>query len=174
MSKHPLAHGPVQLAYAVADVEQAAVRWVSLGAGPFFVRHHIPVHNVVVEGSSGSFDHSSAYGQWGSVMVELVTVHHPPHLAGWGLHHVAYLVDSFDQATNQLTRHGWPQSLVATAGTTRFAFHDAHPSLGHFIEIYERSGVVCDFYAMVAAAAKGWHGHDPIRLLGRDQGSDST
>ncbi len=45
------------------------------GAGPFFVRQHIALLDVVIRGRPGTFDHSSAYGQWGHVMVELVEDH---------------------------------------------------------------------------------------------------
>ena len=42
----------------------------------------------------GQFDHSSAYGQWGDVMVELVEEHTPPLVApGSGVHHLAFIVD---------------------------------------------------------------------------------
>ena len=63
---------PVQVAYAVDDVERAAVSFAERhGAGPFFVRHHPPfeaTHN----GAPAVFRHSSAYGQWGEMQVELV------------------------------------------------------------------------------------------------------
>ncbi|MGI9596101.1 MAG: VOC family protein [Acidimicrobiales bacterium] len=162
-----LAGGPVQIAYGVADVRRAADRWVErLGAGPFFVRDHIPVSDAVIGGSPAPFDHSSAYGQWGAVMVELVAIHDPPALATDGLHHVAYFVDSFDQAASELGERGWPQVLSARAGPTRFAFHDARPDLGHLIEIYEPSATLRGFYDMVADASDGWRGDEPVRILG--------
>lgn len=173
-----LAGGPVQLAYGVDDVRSAARRWaVEFGAGPFFLRHNIEVSDVSIAGSvaglvepaaggsSGGFDHSSAYGQWGSLMVELIAVHDPPSLASSGLHHLAYFVESFESAARQLEERGWPQVMVATAGQTRFAFHDARSELGHLIEIYEGSVPLRKFYAMVADAAKGWDGADPVRTL---------
>ena len=63
---------PVQIAYAVEDVEKAAESWASgFGAGPFFVRHH-PAFDATHDGGPAVFNHSSAYGQWGDVQVELV------------------------------------------------------------------------------------------------------
>lgn len=161
-----LGGGPVQFAYCVEDVRSAALWWVDrFGAGPFVVRDHIEVDDVVVHGEPGCFDHSSAYGQWGSVMVELVAIHDPPSLRSPGLHHAAFFVDSFDEATSELTAAGWPPVLVATAGSTRFAFHDGRADLGHLVEIYEGSAPLRRFYAMVADAAVGWDGTDPIRPL---------
>lgn len=155
-----LAGGPVQVAYAVDDVRAAAASWAAeQGAGPFFVREHIPV-------ADPTFDHSSAYGWWGRVMVELVCVHEPAELAGQGLHHVAYFVDSFAEATAELTGRGWPAVLSTTAGTTNFAFHDARAELGHLVEIYEGDDRLRGFYAMVEAAADGWDGTDPVRVIG--------
>ncbi len=162
-----LGGGPVQVAYGVPDIEVAARGWVDrLGAGPFFVRHHISVTDVLIDGLPGAFDHSSAYGQWGSVMVELVAVHDPPGLATVGLHHQAFFVQSFDAATADLAKRGWSCALSAAAGATRFAFHDARAELGHLIEIYEPSDGLVGFYEMVATAADGWDGTDPVRTLG--------
>ena len=171
-----LAGGPVQIAYGVTDIAQAAQTWTAtLGAGPFFLRHHIPVDgvwvddvlvdDVLVGGAPGVFDHSSAYGQWGSIMVELVAVHAPATLAATGIHHLAYFVHSFDEAAEELTANGWPVALTAMAGSTRFGFFDARGDLGHLIEIYEPSPGLLGFYAMVADAAQDWDGSDPIRTL---------
>ena len=64
---------PKQIAYAVPDAFEAAKRWAKdFGAGPFFISEHIPVTDVSYRGSPSSFDHTSAYGQWGDIMVELV------------------------------------------------------------------------------------------------------
>ena len=67
--------GPVQIAYAVGDVDAAAAQWVAQGVGPFFVLDHVEVHNVRVHQQPGRFDHSSAFAQWGDVMVELICQH---------------------------------------------------------------------------------------------------
>ncbi|MEM7094549.1 MAG: VOC family protein [Actinomycetota bacterium] len=140
--------GPVQMAYAVPDLHAAVAEWEAKGAGPFVVREHIEVE-------PAWFDHSSAYGWWGSVMVELVCVHAPAELGGEGLHHLAFFVDSFDQATAELTSAGYPAVLTARAGTTDFAFHDARASLGHLIEIYEGSAGLRDFYAHIRGLHTG-------------------
>lgn len=160
-----LAGGPVQIAYCVDDVREAASQWVALGAGPFFIRDHIEVSDSVVFGSPASFDHSSAYGQWGEMMVELVAVHDPPQLRRSGVHHMAFLVESFADAATELSTAGYTQAMRATAGSTDFAFHDATADLGHYIEIYEGSDGLRGFYAMVRTASVEWDGSDPIRVL---------
>jgi Glyoxalase/Bleomycin resistance protein/Dioxygenase superfamily len=166
----------VQIAYAVPDVDVAARHWAGAhGAGPFFLNRHIAVSEVRYRGAPGSFDHSSAYGQWGAVMVELVQDHTvgPSPVAdvvgvgGSGLHHVAFFVDSLPSASAALTAQDWPEALFAmTSGGQAFMFHDATATLGHMVEIYEGTPRLRGFYSMVAEAAVGWDGSHPLRELG--------
>ncbi|MFT5203327.1 MAG: hypothetical protein ACI9C1_002726 [Candidatus Aldehydirespiratoraceae bacterium] len=156
---------PVQIAYAVDDIREAARTWGNLGVGPFFVRDHIAVTAVRVDGSPGGFDHSAAYGQWGDIMVELIAVHTPapPPL---GLHHMAFFVDDFAAAAGELTDRGWPEAIYAeTPGGTPFAHFDARHELGHFVEIYERTESMERLYDRVRAASVGWIGEALIREL---------
>ena len=61
----PLFDPVVQVAYYVSDPEEAARVWAAeRHAGPFFVRRHIPVTDVVYRGTPSRFDHTSAYGWW--------------------------------------------------------------------------------------------------------------
>ena len=163
---------PVQIAYAVPDAKAAAETWAhQCGAGPFFLSEHITVTDVTYRGQPSEFDHTSAYGQWGSLMVELVQDHgsgpsavrelYAPDESG--LHHLAFMVDSLDQALAALHGQGMQVAMDAMAGQTRFVFVDALDQLGHFIELYEGSDGLRGFYAMVANAAQGWDGSDPVR-----------
>ena len=148
--------GPVQIAYAVDDVVAAAECWVARGAGPFFVRHHIPVSNSRMQGIPAAFDHSSAYGQYGDVMVELLCEHHPVAERigpAAGVHHLAFFVDDVADAQLALVNNGWPEVLYADAGATAFAMHDARAELGHLIEIYQDSPSLLGFYDMVRNAS---------------------
>jgi hypothetical protein len=162
----------VQIAYAVEDVRVAARSFAAaVGAGPFFVRHHDLPRHVDHRGEAAGFDHSSAYGQWGPVQIELVQVHsaEPASLAEIvhrtsGIHHVATFVASVDDERRRLSELGWPPVMTAeTASGLRYAFHDARPQLGHLLEVYEPSPGVLRLYAMVAEAAHGWSGDDPVR-----------
>jgi hypothetical protein len=162
--------GPVQLAYAVDDVAEAARRWNANGVGPFFVIEHIDVHNVRIKGAPSTFDHSSAYAQWGDVMVELICQHDSggERIVGpSGIHHVAFFVDNFATAAAQLTASAMPEVLYAeTASGMAFGFHDGRAEHGHLIEIYERTDGLARFYDMVRESAAGWDGSDPIRTVG--------
>jgi catechol 2,3-dioxygenase-like lactoylglutathione lyase family enzyme len=168
MDARSLLGRPVQIAYAVRDVEAAAARFAeSTGAGPFFVNHHVAVTSARIHGRPAAFDHSSAYGQWGDLMVELVEEHTPPIVEpGSGVHHVAFLVPNTTAAVASCAERGWPEALWAdTASGLSFAFCDARAELGHLVELYEPGKRLLAFYAMVAAAAEGWDGSAPVRSL---------
>ena len=161
--------GPVQIAYAVDDVERTARVWAERGVGPFFVRHHIEVTNARIHGRPASFDHSSAFAQWGDVMVELIHQHDgggDPIVGTSGIHHVAHFVDEFTAATASLAAAGYGEVLYAeTSAGMPFAFHDGLDERGHLIEIYERTTALGGFYDMVRDSARGWDGADPVRRL---------
>ena len=148
---------PVQIAYVVDDPQRAADEWESRGAGPFIVREHIPVTDVVHRGTPSAFDHTSAYGWWGSVMIELFCQHNPSPSAvterfgpgEGGLHHVACMVDDLSSALAQATAEGLDVAMTARAGSTEFVFVDDLAASGHYWELYEGSDALRGFYAHV-------------------------
>jgi catechol 2,3-dioxygenase-like lactoylglutathione lyase family enzyme len=164
----------VQVAYMVDDAARAAQEFSErTGAGPFFVRHNPVTGARGPNGSVGTFDHSSAYGQWGRIQVELVQTHtaEPIEFAETTLtrnsiHHVALMVASFDDQQQKYADMGWPALLTATTRNgNNFAFHDARPQLGHLVEIYEPRPTILQLYRRVAEAATNWDGTDPVRDL---------
>jgi hypothetical protein len=164
--------GPVQMAYAVDDVREAAAGWAPVGVGPFFVVEHVELRASRIAGVPAMFDHSSAFGWWGGVMFELICQHVAPgsgtdRLVGTaGLHHVAHFVDDLDAVSAGLVRDGHAEILRAeTAAGMRFAFYDGGVARDHVIEICEREPGVQNFYDMVRDASIGWDGSDPVRTL---------
>src|SRR5437764_6942861 len=111
----------VQVAYAVDDLDAGAQDFARrVGAGPFFVRRHIELAAAFHGGEPAVFDHSSAYGRWGSVQVELVHVHRvrPTALAEIvkqraGIHHVAWFVSDLAAEQRRLSAVRWPEVLAA-------------------------------------------------------------
>ena len=152
--------GPVvQVAYAVENIEDATNSWSELfGIGPFFIKEHIPLENVRVNGVNSTFDHSSAYAQWGSVMLELIC-EHTERLAERSnqkeetvpsVHHYAVFVADLEKASKNLEEMGFGEILYAeTSSGFPFAMHDARKVFGHFIEIYEPNEELTGFYRMV-------------------------
>ena len=164
-----------QVAYFVADVrEAAAAHSRRFGSGPFYVVDHVALARSEHRGVHQPLDHSSAYGQWGEVMIEFAMQHnsdpsafhdlYPPGSERFGLHHAALFVDDLASTIADFTDDGMPLAQYAVTETgTAFAFIDAVARYGHMIELYEPSAGLTGFYAMVAAGADNWDGSDPIR-----------
>lgn len=165
--------GPaVQIAFATADVRRAAMRWHELtGAGPFFVREHVPTVRVLADGGPAVFDHSCALGQWGDVMVEFVHHHalEPRGLAdvmrrdGRGIHHVAHFVDDLEETRAFLESRAIPLIMDAQSPEVRFLFFDPGPEVGYLIECYEATDYLRTLYAKVQQASAEWDGGDVLR-----------
>ena len=155
---------PVQVAYVVADLDAAVEEWSArFGAGPFEVRRHVELRDVELHGRPATFDHSSAYGQWGDVMVELVQDHGTgPSVVRdrfapgeGGLHHLAFLVDDLAATLARLSDAGLETVMRATtAGGTTFCFVDAVATHGHHLELYERTDRMVAFYRSIADLAR--------------------
>jgi catechol 2,3-dioxygenase-like lactoylglutathione lyase family enzyme len=166
-----------QVAYYCADVRQAALaHHRRFGSGPFFVADHIALSSSVHRGVERAYDHSSAYGQWGDVMIEFVQQNNPapsalrdlyPEGSGrWGLHHVALFVDDVDEAAAAMSAEGFAlaQRCVMTDGFV-FTFVDTSAVYGHMIELYAPTPSLTGFYAHVARAARDFIGGDIIRTI---------
>ena len=166
---------PAQIAYHVPDPEQAARGFASaFGWGPFYLFEHIALSRCLYRGASASFDHSSAYGQAGELMIELITQHDesPSVLRDLyardevGVHHVAHFVANLQDTLDQARAAGEEIALDAcTATGTRFAMLDTTRQLGHMVELYEPAGDLLKFYRYVRRAAEGWDGAEPLRRL---------
>ena len=168
-----LGHAVVQVAYHVPDIEAAAIAMIKqTGAGPFFVSRKIALAEGEHRGVPCPFVHSSAYGQWGAVMVEFVQQdsHGPSPFRDLyqaherGLHHMAVMTTDLQGSYQHFENNGMPRvTRAVTHSGVEFAFLDALHTLGHFIEIYEASPQLLGFYDLVRTAAAGWQGEAPIR-----------
>lgn len=168
--KHPVR----QIAYFVADVEAAARRHSTLfGSGPYFVAHNIPLTTCHYRGQPAELDHSSAYGQWGDVMIEFVQQNNPGpsvfrdiYPNGQGFHHIALIVDSLEQTRRQFETAGYATALYAEVGPgAGFAMMDCVADYGHFVELYEPSPPLLAVYDTVKSAAANFDGTDVIRYF---------
>jgi catechol 2,3-dioxygenase-like lactoylglutathione lyase family enzyme len=165
----------VQVAYHVPDPVAAAREYARLfGWGPFFYFEHIALSSCLYRGAPARFDHSSAYGQAGELMIELITQHDdaPSVLRDLyardavGVHHVASFVPDLSQALARARDEGVEVALDAcTATGTRFAMLDTSKRLGHMVELYEGAGDLLRFYRFVRRAAQGWDGAEPLRRM---------
>jgi hypothetical protein len=170
-----LKYKPVQIAYFVNDIRTAARKMSALtGAGPFYVIDNIELEWGEHRGSPCDFVHSSAYGQWGDIMLELVqqesdgpSPFRDLYAPGQeGLHHVACFVDSMADAITEFAESGYPVAARARAKIgTEFAFIDTSGDQGHMIEIYVPDEGLAGFYGLVREASLDWDGRDILRSL---------
>jgi hypothetical protein len=162
----------VQHAYHVADLDEAIRRWHrAFGLGPFFVRRHIALEDVRYRGRASTLDISAAYVQAGPVQVELVTQHDDVPSAfrdvfapgEEGLHHVAVLPDSYEQAIAHWASLGCEIATeLRTASGRGAAYVDARAITGHMVEVYRPSEQLAALYRTVADAAARWDGRELV------------
>lgn len=165
-----------QIAYFVPDARAAALAHAAdFGSGPFFLAEHIPLSLSRHRGVDRPLDHSSAYGQWGPVMIEFVQQNNAgpsvfrdrfPGPADQGLHHLAVFVPSVPAAVAEHEAAGREAALYAEMiDGFPFAMIDLVASHGHYLELYEPRPGLLKFYKMVADAARDWDGADPVRTI---------
>jgi len=165
----------VQYAFHAPEIESAARRWSSsMRAGPFILLDHIGLAASRYRGNAMKFDHSSAYGQCGSMMIELIHQHDDSPSAvrdmfdakTEGLHHIAVFVDDLAQSIEQARREGMEIALDAmTNDGVGFVVVDARQRHGVMLEVSEPSPALLRFYGYVKRKSENWAGADFLRRL---------
>jgi catechol 2,3-dioxygenase-like lactoylglutathione lyase family enzyme len=147
--------------YVVEDIP-AAVEWAvsTLGAGPFFLIEHLGFDEVTYRGEPALYDHSSAFGQWGEIKLELTHVHAASAglaetLIPRGVGHVAWLAGDLDAETARLTASGLELFHTGRAGPVRAHWFDARATLGHHVEVLQTSPELLGFYELMRRSARG-------------------
>lgn len=165
----PISH----IGYAVKSIPQTVDLWSrAFGAGPFYTVDDVVFDEVTHRDGPAVFEHSSAFGQWGDITVELWEVRKLEPKAAFGprlnpinqLNHVAYWVDDVEVETERLEQLGFPFVLGLTIERVDLSVrvHDA-PLLGHVIELEKDSQGGRRFFAAIAAGADGWDGARALR-----------
>jgi catechol 2,3-dioxygenase-like lactoylglutathione lyase family enzyme len=161
------------LGYVVDDLERAAGELAAAtGAGPFLMIEHVPLAEATYRGAPARYDHSTAFAQWGPIIVEISQIHdaQPAGLRDFfsaGRHpaigHVAWLVDDLEAESERLSAAGLPVVHSGSSGPVRANWHDGGPVFGHPIEVHRSGPELLGFYAAIAAAARNWDGSRPLR-----------
>lgn len=173
MSLELLRHPIKQIAYFVDDIVVGAEQHHKIfGSGPYFLAEKIQLARCFHRGRESELLHSSAYGQWGEVMVEFCQQDNPgpsvfrdlfPEGRG-GLHHVAIMVDDLQASLHDFAQAGYETAFYAElVGGQAYAMVDCVQSLGHFIELYEPNEIVTRVYDLVRTAAQDFTGDKLIR-----------
>lgn len=166
--------GPItHVGYVVDDLPAAAERFAAVtGAGPFLLIEHVPLEVVTFDGAAGGYDHSTAFGQWGPVMVEISRVHaaspagleaflggsRPPHVG-----HVGWLADDLEAESERLAVAGLPLRHTGRGGPVQAHWHDGATVTGHPVEVLRRCPEILGFYQAIAAESRNWDGSRPLR-----------
>ena len=168
-------HPPIHhVGYVVEDLGRDVPRFVAAtGAGPFYALEHIVFDEVTYRGEPASYDHSSAFGAWGPLIVELTQVYdaQPAGLRdslvepGGGVGHVAWLADSLDDETARLAALGITPFHAGRTGPASAVWFDGGDRFGHPIEVLQGRDELVRFYAMVREASIGWDGSEPLRIM---------
>jgi Glyoxalase/Bleomycin resistance protein/Dioxygenase superfamily len=162
-----------QVAYFVPDAVAAARHHAALfGSGPYYLAEHIPLTLCEYRGVPAPLDHTSAYGQWGDVMIEFVQQNnHGPsvfrdlfaHGQG-GFHHIALIIANLKSTMGEFNDAGYATGMYAeVAPGVGFAMMDCRAAYGHFIELYEPTPVLLGVYQLVRSAAAEFDGRDLVR-----------
>jgi hypothetical protein len=158
--------------YVVEDLRAGVERFArDFGAGPFFTMEHIPFDEATYDGGAAVYDHSSGFGAWGPILVELTQVHdaQPAGLRdaltapGRGIGHVAWLADDLEVETDRLTAAGLRPFHTGRTGPVSAVWFDGGDAFGHPVEVLRRGPEVLGFYDVVRSAAEDWDGNDPFR-----------
>lgn len=171
MSSPPRPH---HIGYVVEDLRAGAARFsATVGAGPFLGMEHLAFDEVTFRGGPAAYDHSSAFGAWGPLLVELTQVHdaQPAGLRdalaapGGGVGHIAWLAESLEDEVARLQESGMTVFHTGRTGPASAVWLDGAPLLGHPVEVLQRREELLFFYARVREAADGWDGSDPLRIM---------
>lgn len=162
------------IGYVVSDLRDGVARFsVATGAGPFFAMEHIIFDEVTYRGEPAIYDHSSAFGQWGPILVELTEVHEaqPEGLRealvapGGGVGHVGWLAESLGDEVARLEAAGLTAFHAGRTGPASAVWLEGDPVFGHPVEVLQRRDELERFYAMVRDASHEWAGSEPLRVM---------
>lgn len=164
----PTFPGPIrQAGHVVADLDVAMAAWLALGVGPW------TVIDVEQRTSYRGVDHevqtSIGFAHSGPLQIELIEAHGEARSAwheardtgSFGLHHIAYWTDAFDDAMAGVARAGLEVVQQGDGnGMARFAYVDV-PASASLVEIMELTDLSGPFMDDIRAVSEHWDGSGP-------------
>ncbi|MEI9852117.1 MAG: VOC family protein [Sphingomonas sp.] len=163
----------IQMAYVVADMEQAIGWWTrDAGAGPFFLLESFTGDDHVYRGQPSRADVRIAMGFAGHMQIELIQPKddHPSvyretiRSRGHGFHHVGVAVADVDAEIAAYEARGYALAFragVPTGGAV--AYMDGGPGQPGFVELIPATPGMDAGFTRFWQAALHWDGKDPIR-----------
>lgn len=172
---------PMQIAFVPQDFDAALAHWTqNMGVGPFFVMENIVLEQGLFMGAPSDCRFTIALAQWGDVQIELIrqdndapSIYRGEYLPqGGAMHHICVLTDDIAAARAAVESAGGQvltEGKVGADGAVVYADcgpEATRPNAGAIVEILQPASGSEGFFAMIAEAAKGWDGSDPVRLVG--------
>lgn len=165
----------VQSCFIVSDINAAMAEWHRVSdVGPFFVMANIRPENGLYRGRPAELEMSCAFAQSGNMQIELIEQHSDgPSVyrdmfapGEEGFHHFCYWADgTIAEEVEHYRKRGIEAGYLGSFGELNYGYFDARKELGCFIEVLERYPGTMEMFAMIAEAAEGWDGSDPIRYV---------
>lgn len=172
---------PMQIAFVPEDFDAALKHWTqNMGVGPFFVMEGIVLEDGRFLGEPSDCKFTIALAQWGDVQIELIRQDNDaPSIyrgdyrpAGGAMHHVCLLTDDIAGARAAVEAGGGKVLVEGKVGADGAVIYAdcgpaaTRPNAGAIVEILQPALGSEGFFAMIAEAAKGWDGSDPVRVVG--------
>jgi len=158
--------GPInQIGYLVDSVEQSMERWRQhLGVGPWTLFRNVSLEGTY-RGESVTVTMDVGLAYQGEVQIELIQVTNDaksPYRDAddrpiRGMHHIAWVVDDFDQTLARLTATGLQTVFEASNSTTRVAYLENESEPGVLYEIIHGIGMR-ELIQQGIEAARQWDG----------------
>lgn len=166
-----------QICWVVGNLEESIMKWVSLGAGPFYVRevHLFPEREY--RGTQAKDHNVMCQGFFGNTQIELTQpINNEPSIfreifdaKGESLHHIQPRCRPLDTAgfeadCRRYEEAGLKQCMSLTLpDSSRVVFYDAVATQGFFIELVERPMKTYNENMLMYQEHLTWDGKDPIR-----------
>jgi len=169
-----LGHQPefLHVSWTVDNLENAAAFFAhTLGAGPFFSIENVVFDRLVWDRpSSPVWNHSTALGAWGDLVIEIQQMHEikPQELAQRlsstpnSVNHIGYVAGDYRAESDRLNKLGMPRFLDAKTGEIEEYYHWA-PELGLTLEVHKDTEFIRSTHEALRQAARDWDGKDPLR-----------
>jgi predicted enzyme related to lactoylglutathione lyase len=172
---------PMQIAFVPQDFDAALAHWThNMGVGPFFVMEGIVLEDGRYMGAPSDCRFTIALAQWGDVQIELIrqdndapSIYRGEYLPeGGAMHHMCLLTDDIAAARAAVEAGGGLVVVEGKVGADGAVFYAdcgpaaTRPNAGALIEVLQPATGSAGFFSMIADAAKGWDGSDPVRVVG--------
>jgi Glyoxalase/Bleomycin resistance protein/Dioxygenase superfamily len=171
----PLPGQIAQCGYLVEDLERSLEAYTtSLGIGPWFLRGPFSPEHARYRGEPCPMSITLARAYSGSLMIELIAQHDDvPSIftealreRGYGFHHWATFSLAFESdLAGRVARGDEVVFSDLTPNGARIAYLTAAPGLAGMLELIELTPTQEQGYRTMMAAAAGWDGSDPRRVL---------